>query len=261
MTRQTASGWKRAAIGAVALSLSGSLLGCGLPPGQFIIVQNNVPSGGCVIPAGLGDVYRGSGDLDVRLVSGNAAGYTIFPVVQNNLPPPTGGSADNNRIALSGFEVSLSLPPDVRDGAMFQLFESLKTSGPNGGPDPLIQFSTLTSGSVASGGGNTASFVDAISGELAQRMRSQGGLGRDTFAYVMATIRAKGNTTTMSVRSDAFRYPIRVCDSCLVHNMGACPVTTPPSSFGNACNIAQDQSVDCCTSGVGLVCPPTVAAP
>jgi hypothetical protein len=247
-------------IGAVALSLFGSLLGCGLPPGQFIIVQNNVPEEGCVIPAGLGSVYRGTGDLDVRLVSETAKrGYAVFPVMQNNLPPPTGGSADNNRIALSGFEVSLSLPPEVRDGPMWQLFEDLKISGPTGGRDPLIQFSTITSGSVASGGGNTASSVDAISGELARQMRARGGLAPGSFSYVIATLRAKGDTTTMSVRSDPFHYPIRVCDSCLVHNMGLCPVSTEPSRLGNACNIAQDFSVDCCTSGTGLVCPPTVA--
>ena len=37
-----------------------------------------------------------------------------------------------------------------------------------------------------------------------------------------------------------------------------CPYGAAPANLGNPCNPAQDTPVDCCSSGTGLICPPTV---
>src|SRR6478752_1029261 len=110
MTRHGVLGSTRAAKGAAVLLFSIVGMGCGLPPGQFVIIQNQVPAEGCAISAAVGNSYRGTGALDVRLVlPGAPFGYAVFPVMQNNLPPSQEGS-DLNRIKVTGFSVDIGVP-------------------------------------------------------------------------------------------------------------------------------------------------------
>lgn len=257
MTRHGAVASTRAAKGGAVLLFSILGLGCSLPPGQFVIIQNQVPSEGCAIPASISSVYRGSGDLDVRLVNtGAPVGYAMFPVMQNNLPSSTEAS-DLNRIKVTAFDVDIGLPADTTSGELFNLFQGLEGSNPE-----LLHYSILFSASISSGGGNTSAAVDAIPTDLARAIRTSGILSSTAFAYLTTTIRARGDTDGgRAVTSDPFVYPVRVCDGCLISNMGSCPVTQTPTHLGNACNIAQDESIDCCTSGTSLVCPPRVATP
>jgi hypothetical protein len=248
-------------IGAAALLL----IQCGTTPGQFVIIQNQVPTAGCVIPADKGAIYRGTGEMDVRLVRDQAeVGYIIFPLLQNNLPAPAGGQTiDSNRIALSSFKVDVRLPADAPADDITNLFNNqLMTSAPDGsgGPDPLIHFSVPTSGSVASGGGNTASGVVAVPAQLARRIRDTRVLETTPYVYLMASIRAHGGTLNGGLDSDAFDYPIRVCDGCLIASRDICPVAQKPANPGNDCNVAQDALVDCCLAGSGLVCPSLVSS-
>jgi len=261
MTSRTVGRWALAGIAALVLA------GCGLPPGQFIIVQDQVPDPGCVIPTTLGAVYRATGDLDVRVVSSTAvAGYVLFPLLQNNLSPPQGQASDPNRIALSGYDVHVTLAPDATlTGPITDLFNGLESGQPNGVPSPLVEFSVPTSGSVASGGGNTSSAVDVVQAELARQMHTMWTLSPSMPAYIYLTaiVRARGKTLQGSVESDAFNFPIRVCDGCLIANVDSlpvCPVTQAPTNVGNTCNVAQDGFVDCCTFGDELVCPSAVAS-
>ncbi|HVZ74106.1 MAG TPA: hypothetical protein VHJ20_17125 [Polyangia bacterium] len=253
------------------LTLAGAaamlLAGCGQPPDQFIIIQNQVPEAGCVIPTTLGSVYRSTGVIDVAVVpTGATIGYEIFPLLQNNLPPPSGGQqGDPNRIALSGYDVDVS-PMDDAPAAILDLFSTLQTSGTDGMPDQLIKYSEPTSGSVASGGGNTSSGVNGLPGALARKIHDAGVFqaGAAPF-HVEATIRAVGRTTIKQYTSDAFHFPILVCSGCLIANavdgrVPACP-TSSAANQGNECNVAQDQVVDCCTTNSGeLLCPPTVTS-
>jgi hypothetical protein len=236
-----------------------SLFGCsGTPPGEFIIVQNQVPSDDCSIPATLGGVYRSRGTLDVRLVDGPDA-YRLFPVMQNNFPPPSNGNlVDANRIALSGFDVDLSVPADSpSDNPLTGFFNDLVNSA-----DPamhaLVSFGEITSGSVASGSGNTSSKVTVFPGALAQNIRGMGLLSPVNRFIVVATVRARGDTLTGSVESDAFHYPIELCDGCLMIDQGACPVM---ALAGNSCYPGQDTGTGCCTQDGALFCPSLVAAP
>jgi hypothetical protein len=251
-------------LGAFALVLAG----CGLPPGQFIIIQDQVPDQGCVIPTTLGSVYQGTGYLDTRIVSATAQiGYEMFPLLQNNLSPPDNQTADPNRIALSGYDVHVTLP-DLASGPIVDLFNGLEGPQPDTGlPSTLVEFSVPTSGSVASGGGNTSSALIVVPGELARRIHDSGamtgGFATVPYFYLTATVRARGKTLQGSVESDAFNFPIRVCDGCLIadaDSIPACPVTQAPANTGNVCNVAQDGFVDCCALGDELICPSVVAS-
>jgi hypothetical protein len=244
---------------ALASALAWSQTGCsGTPPGEFIIVQNQVPNPDCTIPAVLGSLYRGEGVLDVRLLGDGPTGYQFFPLLQNNFPGPSAGqTVDANRIALSGFDIDVTLPVDAPpDSSITALFGQLATSSMTGGPDPLIEYSTLTSGSVASGGGDTASSVNVFPGDLAHKIRDLGVLSPVNHFWVMASVRARGDTLVNSVESDAFKYPIELCDGCLMLDQGTCPAATLD---GNSCYVGQDSGTGCCTQGGSLFCPSLVA--
>jgi hypothetical protein len=263
MIMQIASGRRQISrpllpLSAAAILGAALFLGsCGTPPGQFIIIQNQVPQSGCVVPADLSAVYRDSGDLDLSLVNNDAeTGYLFFPLMQNNAPASMGG-IDPNRIALSEFDVDLS----VADGAPDSIKNLFASASSDATVAKLIKFSVPTSGSVASGGGNTSGTVNAVPAELARRMLSQNALvAPGEFFYLTATVRVQGKTLTSTVTSDPFHYPIRVCDGCLVNDLGICPLAQAGSNNGNACNIAQDETIDCCELGTSLVCPPVVGA-
>jgi hypothetical protein len=247
-------------VGACAtMWVTSLLLGCGRTPGQFLIVQNQSPQMNCVIPADVSALYQGKGKLDVRLVQDQAlTAYYVFPLLENDLPPPTAGqSEDPNRIALSGFDVDLSIlgsaPPMITT-----LFQSLDADPNN---RALLHFRLPWSGSVASGGGHTATTVDAVPATLARRIRDTGELETTAFFELEATITATGDRLAGNIDSDPFSYPVVICEGCLIANVASCPYQTAVTNQGNACNVAQDDPVDCCSQSGALVCPPTVSTP
>jgi hypothetical protein len=252
MTRLTTVA-RGAVLGAVSLLAACS----GTPPGDFIIVQNQVPNSDCTIPATLGALYRGEGVLDVRLIGNGSDGYQLFPLLQNNFPGPEGTAVDANRIALSGFDVDVELPDGAPPGPIATLITSYRDPSADPASQALVRYSTLTSGSVASAGGDTASGVNVFPVVLAQKIRDMAVLSDTNRYWVMASVRALGKTLTMNVTSDAFKYPIQLCDGCLIDNQGTCPVSM---ASGNQCNPGQDDGTGCCTIAGSLICPATVAS-
>src|SRR5437763_1447059 len=102
------------------LLLAGAPAACGRVPGQFEILQDQVPAAGCGIDTNR-TIYRGEGYLDLSLVrSGAQSAYFLFPLVINNLPGSTSGSADTNEIDVHSFAVDIGttgqsyLPPNVQ---------------------------------------------------------------------------------------------------------------------------------------------------
>jgi hypothetical protein len=263
MTRLTTHGQRLgshvarlAVASAVALV---SVAGCsGTPPGEFIILQNQVPNTDCTIPAGLSAIYRSTGTLDVRLI--NPDGYLLFPVMQNNFPPPVGQTLDANRIALSSFNVDVDVPDDAT-GPIADLIRNDRASA-----DPAtlgkVQYGRLTSGSVASGGGFTSSslevFPAALAGDILTLNASQHVLSTTQTFTAIVKVHALGSTLVSSVTSDSFTYPIEICDGCLIDTAGVCPV---PAPSGNLCYVGQDAATGCCIQpDNSFTCPSQVAS-
>jgi hypothetical protein len=230
------------------------LAGCQRAPGLFVIIQNQVPQAGCVIPADLGNLYRGRGVLDVSLVTDSTPdGYIVFPLLENDLPAPAGGQlVDANRIALTGFNIDVRANIETPD-ATRQVLERPDNAG-------FVHFASLTSGSVASGGGHTASAVNAILPQLARAFGSSGDLANGKTAAIEVHLSARGNRVAGSIDSDVFTYPITLCSGCLIASSPACPVSNTPPLQGNSCNVAQDEPVDCCNLGGRQICPAAVAS-
>ena len=228
-----------------------ALSACGRVPGQFTILNNQVPQPGCTIGTEEG-VYRGSGRLDLSLVhDGARSAFLVYPLIENNLPPPT-GNIDTNQINMTSFAVDIR-PLGPVSGQTAALFEELKN-------DPLLHYSIPWSGSVASGGGKAAAIVAAFPVQLASRLRATQEFNASPSLTVSLRIRVFGRTTTQDVESDPFDYPVAICAGCLVANVSACPYMSAPEHPGNECNVAQDSLVDCCTSGGDMFCPPQVVS-
>jgi hypothetical protein len=231
-----------------------ALAACGRVPGQFEIVNNQVPTAECAIPVDE-SVYQGQGLLDASLVqTGSASAFFVFPLLRNNLP--TGGSGpDTNKIALNSFAVDINVltaPP-----AVTELINALEG---NDATRPLLHYKTPWSGSIPSGGGQVSAFVAALPVELAARILGTQALGTSPSVWMNLRIRSFGRTTTQDIESDPFDYPVAVCAGCLVANVQPCPYSAAPKNTGNPCNVAQDIPVDCCITGSDLVCPPTVVS-
>jgi hypothetical protein len=240
--------------------MGGALASCGRVPGQFQILQNQVPDPGCTISGMAGAVYRGQGNLDLSLVGAGAdSAYVLFPLVENNLTASPGGQVDTNEIHVHSFAVDIGttaqsyLPPNVQT-----LFNTLN-SMPGSADYALLHYSTPWAATVKSGGGTAATFVNAFPVQLAQRVLATGDIGISANSMVVNTrVRVFGTTANGSIESDPFDYPIYVCAGCLVTQVLPCPYAQPPANTGNVCNIAQDNSVDCCSLNGNLICPAVV---
>jgi hypothetical protein len=241
--------------------LASGLVACGRVPGQFEILQNQAPMGGCAITTDR-TTYRGQGTVDLALVSAGAeSAYFMFPLVINNLPGSGPEGPDANEIDVHSFAVDIGtskqsyLPPSVAS-----LFGTLNEH-PGSSDYALLHYSLPWAVTISSAGGLAATFVNAFPVPLAQRVLATGDVGISSSSMVVnVRVRVFGTTNTQDMESDPFDYPINVCNGCLIHALLPCPFTSPPSFTGNACNLAQDSLVDCCSLNGSLVCPAIVSA-
>lgn len=245
--------WLRRLLTLAALTFPFAVTACGRVPGQFEIINDQVPSpsmtGGCTVPVNA-TVYQGVGRLDLAIVQSNAdSAYLFFPLLQNNLPH-SAGTLDANQIQLSGFNVDIT-----------------PLAGTTSATDVVLQgnsaahFRASWSGSIGSGGSQLSAIVDAFPVTLASQLLGNGGVGADPNATLNLRVSAIGTTVTgTDMQSDPFDFPLEICVGCLVANVQACPFTGAPANPGNPCNPAQDDIVDCCTENGGLICPATVAS-
>jgi hypothetical protein len=246
----------RSAFVVLAATLPLTVAACGRVPGQFEILNDQVPSTTmCAVPINVA-VYQGKGTLDVSIVRSDlGSAYFFFPLMQNNLPRGSTGTIDPNQIELSGFDIDIT-PQDPAGLAapIAAVFQAAAGT-------PLVHHQTSWSGTIASGGGQLTAIVPAFPLALAQNLAAAGGLGAGAAALtVNLRVQARGMTTNgTDMQSDPFDFPVDICSGCLVASTGPCPFMTAAANLGNSCNPAQDQPVDCCTDNGALVCPPTVA--
>ncbi|HZL21241.1 MAG TPA: hypothetical protein VFG23_26135, partial [Polyangia bacterium] len=119
--------------------------GCGRVPGQFEILNDQVPTTGtCTIPVNP-TLYQGQGTLDLSIVRSDfQTAYLFFPLIENNLPRPT-GDLDSNQIQITGFNVDISPVLPVTD-SVAAVFASSAAG-------PYLHYQATWSGGISSGGG------------------------------------------------------------------------------------------------------------
>lgn len=252
MNVRSTSPWL-AALSALTLSLA--LGACGRVPGQFEILNDQVPLPGallgCTIPINP-TMYQGDGLLDLSIVRSDfTSGYLFFPLIENNLPGSINSAIDSNEIQMTGFQVDITLAGAPAPAAVQTVFA---------GAGALVHYQVPWSGGVSSGGGQLSAIVDAFPVALAQQLGSAGGFGTAPTVTVDLQMEAQGKTNSgQNMTSDPFHFPLRLCSGCLVGNVMPCPYPAAPANPGNPCNPAQDELVDCCTENGALICPPPVA--
>jgi hypothetical protein len=239
----------------LALTLPLALAACGRVPGQFEILNDQIPEVGgtlgCMIPVDPTQ-YQGEGLLDISIVRSDFDGaYLVFPLIENNLPAATNNTTDPNQIQMSGFQVDIKpLPGTTPSAAAQAVFD---------GAGALVHYQIPWSGGISSGGGKLSAIVDAFPVALALQLNAAGGFGTQPTLTVDLQIEALGTTNSgQHMTSDPFHFPLEICSGCLVANVAPCPFTTAPENPGNPCNPAQDAPVDCCTDSGVLICPPPV---
>jgi hypothetical protein len=235
------------ALAAVLCPALAVAFGCGRVPGQFEILNDQIPSTGtCTVPVNP-TTYQGQGLLDVSIVRSDfQTAYFFFPLLENNLPHPT-GDLDSNQIQMTGFDVDITTI-GVVSASVAAIFTSSAAS-------PYLHYQTTWSGGISSGGGQLSAIVEAFPVPLAQQLLAAGNLDASPSLTVNLKIQALGSTNTgRSMQSDPFNFPVSVCAGCLAANLGPCPLSAAPPNPGNSCNPAQDQPVDCCTENGALFC-------
>lgn len=222
-------------LSVAAASLVALAPGCTDAGTSMLIVQNQVPQDGCVIPNSQTSDFRSRGRIDVNADDG----YLFTPLV-DSLVSETANGQGTRIIAVEGANVDLT-------------FESgFDASGID---SSLTSFSEAFSGSIFPGGEASFGFT-VVPKPLLDALQSRIAAG-DTI-QVTAKVKIFGNLDGGDVDSNSFDYPIDVCNGCLQVDNGSCDAL--PSGFspstGGACNTLQDDPIDCCTdAGGALVCP------
>lgn len=236
-------------VGLLATALAGPFLsGCSEDGGQFVILRNQAMGDECLIPGDPGAPYVGDGVLDVALVRDQAiVGYVLTPLLRNDLPSVgEPGSPEPNRLALHSFKVTVE-PDAAAPDEIHALFDRLATSR-------LTSFEEPWSGSVDPAGGHAPASTVIVPADLARQIRETRVLERLSHIQLFARVRAVARRQYGTMESSEFRYPVSVCQGCLIRNVRACPFA--PVNKGNPCNLAQDGAVDCCLEANGTpVCP------
>jgi hypothetical protein len=243
---------RRMAAGLMVLA-AGSILApaCADNESSLFVRAVQVPDEMCNYPAASEDVpvWLG-GSMDVRVRSS----YTAALIVGNQLVRRGEEEqirTETSRIQLYAADVAILDSGDAvvqrADGSSAE-FEI-----------PVTGFVDPGSGSEPGYGTASATLIDS---GTADQLRAQ--IGPGGFVDVVASVIMRGRTLGGNeLESAEFRFPISVCDGCLIAPSKADDPANPAVDCDNVmeledffCNLGQDRSFDCCYGGVGLCTTP-----
>ena len=221
----------------------------------IFVTKNVAPGDGCTFTSDVAEQFLAHGSLDLY----SPTPYKFHPQMQSRITA-TAGNEDQRTILLRGARIDLELA----DKALFSSTElaSFKSTG-------LTHFQSLFSAPLPPNGGIADASFDLIPAGLTAAIAAK--VGDATMAFrteVIAKVVVYGDMSGNEVTSQEFQFPVTVCNDCVVHVLKDAATGTPLTcpvvagtvvAPGNACNVYQDDPVDCCTMGTSLVCPATVA--
>lgn len=235
---------------AVLITSTLAVTGCVADSGGegFVIVNNTAVTGtDCALSGIPGQPFVPHG----QIFSGSPGGYLLTPLMQSQITA-TMDQELQRTIMFEGANISLTI-------------EAITVQHPDGSFDrptaPTLaaadgQFQALFSGSLPPGGTANVSFeVIPVASLAAITAASGGNVQTDHInVEVSALVKPFGTMGGSRVDGGPFKYPVTVCNDCVVNDLGACPIMGTIRT-GNACNPFQDGPVDCCESGTSLICP------
>jgi hypothetical protein len=211
-----------------------------------VILQNQYPAAGCMVPSTATGQFIGSGIIDTA----TSQGYVFTPLVQN-YSTSDGTTADRSHIAfVTGVDVDLSFTDTAVQGMC------------TGNPNPC-SYEVPYAAMIAPGGDSGMAF-EIVSASLVHSLASHL-TSPDQRELILADVAMVGTLNNGDFTSNKFRFPVEVCNGCTINDLGAC--STVSASFqtknlGGACNLYQDLPLDCCTDASGgEVCPAVGTGP
>jgi hypothetical protein len=236
------------------LSILGSLVLTACVAGSggeaMVIRQNLAPSATeCTFEASVTADFlsRGSIDLD------STVPYLMTPLIESRISAVI-GQESLRTVALRGARVDLELGPiSVESDGTVTVLDFSDSENAELRASGASRFRSLFSAPLAPNGALTTASFDIVStpalGAIRAKVAATPGI---VHAQVLATVVVYGDLGGEEVDSVPFIYPVTVCNDCIKHNLGACPVASGTIvRTGNACNSSQDGIVDCCTPPTG----------
>jgi len=239
------------ALGAIAAA---GLAGCAADAGDasLLVLHNQAPSSGCTLSADKTGAFIAAGYLDLNSSVGSTStvgqGYLMTPLLENTAFADTADpTATARRTAvIHGAHVDISFVSGI-DAATQSALEA----------QGLTQFDALFAGAIDPNYGLTTFAFDAIPADVLNGILNANPAGGFEVGMV-ATITIYGEIGGNPIESNAFAFPITVCDGCLLDDRGPCSMlnTSFTPREGGACAPNQDGVTDCCTDPQGvLLCP------
>jgi hypothetical protein len=237
---------------AAALALSTlAFAGCAADSGGegFVILSNEFVMPGttvCSVTAAATGPFVSHGMISTQ----SQSGYVFTPVMESNITAVPGEELTRT-ITLQGANIELTVAAMTvghADGSFTKATPPALT-GTDG------KFQSQFAGSLPPNSGISGMIFEIVPVTTISAIKTAAALGAgDTLdAEVTATIKPFGEMGGSRVDGKEFKYAVSVCSDCIVHDIGACPMTG--MNNGNPCNVFQDGVVDCCESASGLVCP------
>lgn len=205
-----------------------------------VILQNQTPGSGCVASGSVSTDYIGTGLIDTN----TGQGYVFTPIAQNY--STSTGDNDRSHIAfVTGANVDLTFNDTDLESAEC------------GGSGVACHYEVPYAAMIAPGG-TTGMAFEIIQASMIHDLASS--LPNvDDRTLILADVQLVGTLNNGDFSSQSFRFPVNVCNGCLVGDLGNCSdiaTTFDPTNVGGVCNPFQDAPVDCCRDASGgLVCP------
>jgi hypothetical protein len=157
------------------------------------------------------------------------------------------GQEDQRTIFTSGANVDIKFP----NSTFFSDTELTDLQNAN-----LTHFKQPFTVPIVPGGISDVPF-DLIPDALAERIAVKAGTASNFRLEALATFTVVGDMSGGDVSSQPFTYAVTIGNAIVVFNRGAC--SSLPDSFqarvGYACNLSQDDALDCCENGTSFTCP------
>ncbi len=199
---------------------------CAENSSSLVIIQNQPPKKGCEASNSVSDTFLSHGILDL-----GASRFGITPqyfgwfVLENNLR----STVEDNGIELNKVEITKA---------------KIQFHPAQAGEDlEYTQYGDYSFVTVAPGETRTIQ-VNLIPPNVAERLNVPE--GKFIEAYVkLQVVGERGGT---SIESNTIRFPVTLCNGCLIKNIGYCDSATFPDPLaeGHSCNQSQDEPLDCC---------------
>lgn len=218
----------------------------------FSVLNNTAVTDTCSLSGDPNAPFISHGEI----YSKSPQGYLLTPLIQSRVTAGGAGSGaavdpTTRTVYLKGANIDLAVKATSVERADGSFANPTITI-----PDNLAKQSALFSANLPPLGTVNVSFElipvqtlraieQAVAPAPTDRMRVE----------VLATVTIIGELNGDDQSAQPFSFPVTVCNDCVVHNVGACPVAIAPRA-GNPCNSFQDGDVDCCTDANNfLVCP------